>query len=153
MGQRGNHLLKQSKFATRSGPTPPNLIHPPQLKPLLLHSSSVNKTNLRAVINAADPVQRRCIPAQATVQQAGRQAGPGLGRPLHSHIITPTHRDPHHCFNPRLKTRAKQILARQLVSPIDSTVCVLGLFYWVLLLRLASTDPGRTTSMCGLKPF
>lgn len=81
MGQRGNHLLKQSKFATRSGPTPPNLIHPPQLKPLLLHSSSVNKTNLRAVINAADPVQRRCIPAQATVQQAGRQAGRPRPRP------------------------------------------------------------------------
>lgn len=62
---------------------------------------SVNRGNLRAVINAADPVQRRCIPAQATIQQC-RQAGPGLGHPLHSHITEAIRRaarlqrNPHH---------------------------------------------------------
>lgn len=68
-------------------------------------SYSVNRGNLRAVINTADPVQGRCIPALATIKQrtqAGRQAGPGLGHPLHSHIIPAVQRaarldrNPHH---------------------------------------------------------
>lgn len=83
--------------------------------------------NLRAVITAAaDPVQRRCIPAKATIQQR-TQAGPGLGHPRLSHIIRPTQRATRPARNPRHSSgvtklrpgqeRSSQTAARQLLSP------------------------------------
>lgn len=51
-------------------------------------SYSVNRGNLRALINASDPVEKEVYPSPGhnTTALAGRQAGPGLGHPPHSHI-------------------------------------------------------------------
>lgn len=86
-------LLKVSKFATGleiASIIPP--LPPPQM---CLEGQTVNRANLRAVINAADPVQRRWILAQATIRergQAGRQTDGPRPRPSAPNIHISRHR-------------------------------------------------------------
>lgn len=94
---------KCSKFATHSG-LAPLLFSPHGLKSHLLfqtefslgcvhrpNSYSDGRGNLRVVINAADPVQRRCNPAKATIQQRREAGRPG---PRQSTLFTYYYRNP-----------------------------------------------------------
>ncbi|CAK6976714.1 Hypothetical predicted protein [Scomber scombrus] len=65
---------------------------------------SVNRGNLRAVINAADPVQRRCILAQATIQQRAQASAVHFNHILHRSKQRRLHTH-HHQFDSETKLR------------------------------------------------
>lgn len=59
-------------------------------------SYSVNRGNLRAVINGADPAQRGCIPAKAIIQQQTQADRQARAAAIHSHGSVCLERNPHH---------------------------------------------------------
>lgn len=81
-------------------PPPVAAAPPPSTASDVRAGQTVNRANLQAVINAADPVQWRCIPAQATTRQR-TQAGRPRPRPSAPQLTYQQRR----CAEPRAGTQ------------------------------------------------